>query len=62
MRTWMRSVVDATLGAVRGKNGQINPATRTAMTDADFRDRRETKPPRKSERKREEVRRPRRPF
>jgi hypothetical protein len=30
--------------------------------DADFRDRRETKPPRKSERKLEELRRPRRPF
>jgi hypothetical protein len=58
----MRSVVDATLGAVRGKNGWPDTAAPMAMMDADFRDRCETKPPRKSERKREEVRRPRRPF
>jgi hypothetical protein len=58
----MRSVVDATLGAVLGKNSRPNTATRMAMIDADFRDRRETQPPRKSERKLEELRRPRRPF
>jgi hypothetical protein len=61
MRTWLRSVVEAILGAVPGKNGRLDKATRMAM-DADSRDRHETKPPRKSERKLEEPRRPRRPF
>jgi hypothetical protein len=61
MRTWLRSVVEAILGTVPGKKGRLDTATRMAM-DADFRDRRETKPPRKSERKLEELRRPRRPF
>jgi hypothetical protein len=62
MRTWLRSVVDATLGTVLGKNGRLDTATRGAMMDAGFRDRRETEPPRKSKRKLEELRRPRRPF
>jgi len=62
MRTWLRSVVDAILGAVPGKNGRLDTATRMAM-DAVFRDRREKTPPRNFERKLEELRRPRRrPF
>jgi hypothetical protein len=61
MRTWLRSVADVILGRVPGKSSRLDTARRMAM-DADFSDRREKTPPRKSERKLEELRRRRRPF
>jgi hypothetical protein len=52
MRTWLRSLVNAIVGKVPGKNSRLDTATRMAM-DADFSDRREPtlpEPPRQRER------------
>jgi hypothetical protein len=45
MRIWLRSIVDAVLGKVPGKTSRPDTATRMAMDDADFTDRRQATPP-----------------